>query len=87
MKNKTDEFIEPILIKAGDQRLGLGMSKQPPLIDCRVIADVNYQMLKKAYDKSKLTDRELLTKFAVFIAKNIASGTTPAYIVDQFYEQ
>ena len=46
----TKEFIEPNLIKAGANNLGLGFSNTPPKVDCRVIAEEGYQRLKKAYD-------------------------------------
>jgi len=40
-------MIEPILLKAGDARLKI--NGQPPLVDCRVIAEENYQdLIEKA---------------------------------------
>ena len=48
----TKEFIEPILIKAGSNLVKLGLTSQSPLVDCRVIAEDNYQLLKKAYDNN-----------------------------------
>ncbi len=43
------EHIQPILIKAGDTRLRLGELGRPPLFDCRVIAEEEYQLLLSAY--------------------------------------
>ncbi len=51
MKKTRSEFIEPILIKAGDIRLKLGFFEKPPCCDVRVITEENYQLLKRAYDK------------------------------------
>lgn len=36
---------EPILIKAGDSRVKLGIKNEPPKVDCRVIAEDLYQTL------------------------------------------
>lgn len=47
---KKQKFNEPELIKAGDNRVKLGVSGTPPKVDCRVIAEYGYQQLKKAYD-------------------------------------
>ena len=44
------DFIEPILIKAGDDRVLLGQFKQPPKVDCRVISEDQYQKLVKESD-------------------------------------
>jgi hypothetical protein len=44
-------FIEPELIKAGDNRVRLGFWQVAPIVDCRVITEDNYQLLKQAYDK------------------------------------
>lgn len=41
------EFIEPVLIKAGDFRLRLGETLELPKVDCRVISEDQYQMLIK----------------------------------------
>ena len=41
-------FVEPVLIKAGDQQLRLKGS--PPSQDCRVISEDNYQLLKSIFD-------------------------------------
>ena len=43
-------FIEPRLIKAGDDLLRLGKMRRVPIIDCRVLSEETYQELKKAYD-------------------------------------
>ena len=45
------KFIEPELIKAGDNRVRLGYWQEAPKLDCRVISEDNYQLLKQAYDK------------------------------------
>jgi len=34
---------KPILIKAGDNRIKLGLDGTPPLVDCRVVAEDEYQ--------------------------------------------
>ena len=49
MENK--KFTEPILIKAGSKSLSLGLKHTPPMCDVRILSEVNYQKLKKAYDK------------------------------------
>ena len=47
MTNKK-EFIEPILILAGDT--SLKVYGKPLRCDCRIISEEGYQELKKAYD-------------------------------------
>jgi hypothetical protein len=42
------KFKEPELIKAGDERVKLGFASAPPLVDCRVIAEDNYQILMES---------------------------------------
>ena len=51
MKPETikQKFTEPILIKAGSNLLKLGLTSQPPKVDCRVISEGNYQLLKKSH--------------------------------------
>jgi len=44
------KFIEPELIKAGSDKLRLGMMRYAPKVDCRVLSEDTYQELKKAYD-------------------------------------
>lgn len=44
------KFIEPALIKAGDDRVKLGIFNEYPKVDCRVLSEETYQELKKAYD-------------------------------------
>jgi hypothetical protein len=39
------ELIEPVLVKAGDDRVKLGCNLQPPPFDCRVVAEVQYQKM------------------------------------------
>lgn len=46
------EFIEPVPIKAGNTRLLL--NGKPIKVDCRLIAEEGYQMLKEAYDQMNL---------------------------------
>ena len=42
---------------------------------------------KKALDLSNVSNqRELLTQFALFMAKNIERGKTPASLVNDLYE-
>ena len=49
MKTEKD-FIEPKLVKAGSNLIKLGYLNASPKVDCRVISEDQYQMLKKAYD-------------------------------------
>ena len=44
------KFIEPELIKAGSDKLRLGLMRYAPKVDCRVLSEDTYQELKKAYD-------------------------------------
>jgi len=43
------KFKEPVLIKAGSDKIRLGDFQQFPLVDCRVVSEDYYQELKKAY--------------------------------------
>lgn len=52
MKNKELGF-DPILIKAGDKKLGLGIRLTPPQVDCRVVAETRYQKLIELSIKNK----------------------------------
>ena len=46
MNNRLpNNFVEPIPIKAGYEELLLGPRKEPPVQDCRVISEGNYQLL------------------------------------------
>lgn len=49
--NLGKKFIEPQLLKAGSALVSLGWAQTPPKVDCRVLAEDNYQILKKVYDK------------------------------------
>lgn len=68
---ENNKFIEPELIKAGDGRVRLGFWQEYPKVDCRVISEDNYQLLKQAYDKmcaleeNNRTSNEQLNKPAV----------------------
>jgi hypothetical protein len=59
MKNKpavqidTINGCEPILIKAGDTRLGIGRNFEPPEVDCRVLAETTYQKMKDQISETK----------------------------------
>jgi hypothetical protein len=44
------KFTEPKLIKAGSDLLRLGLMRQAPKVDCRVLSEDIYQELKKTYD-------------------------------------
>lgn len=44
------KFIEPELIKAGSDKLRLGLMQSVPRVDCRVLSEDTYQQLKKVYD-------------------------------------
>jgi hypothetical protein len=61
---KKSNFKEPELIKAGDERLKLGvfMGGQPPLVDCRVVAEDNYQTLMSEIKEKDLIIEELEAK-------------------------
>lgn len=43
------KFIKPSFIKAGDTSVLLGVFKQPSRVDCRVIAEKQYQLLYDVY--------------------------------------
>ena len=74
---KTNEnFIEPLLIKAGSDNLSLGLLKSPPKNDCRVVSEDNYQLLKKALD----TNSELLSALKTLnneVEKSCSIGSDP----------
>ena len=59
------KFIEPELIKAGSDKLRLGLMRYAPKVDCRVLSEDTYQEMKKAYDivcgggKADTGDRQL----------------------------
>ena len=42
---KTKLTAEPILIRAGDQRVKLGFNNSHPKVDCRVLSEEKYQEL------------------------------------------
>jgi len=42
------EFIEPVFLMEGDQRLKI--NGKVPAVDCRVISEDQYLLLKSAYD-------------------------------------
>ena len=42
------EFVEPVFLMQGDQRLLI--NGNPPRVDCRVISEEQYLLLKSAYD-------------------------------------
>ena len=63
---KEEEFIEPVLVKAGDGRLRIGPFGQVSPFDCRVLAEDNYQLLKKGYD-----DRKNLFDMVVILQKRL----------------
>jgi len=50
---------KPQLIKAGDTRLKLGHLSQPPLVDCRVVAEDYYQTMLGVIKQKDLIIREL----------------------------
>lgn len=45
------KFIEPELVKAGSDLVRLGKLSLRPNVDCRVISEDGYQLLKQAYDR------------------------------------
>jgi hypothetical protein len=45
IKDIIPNFIEPGLVKKGDDRLKLGRFSEAPLVDCRVLSEDNYQLL------------------------------------------
>jgi hypothetical protein len=76
---------EPILIKAGSDRLKLGLNKQPPKVDCRVVEENNYQALKRAFDLHNVSTSEVFENYGKpftsgrdlwdFITKNYSFST------------
>jgi hypothetical protein len=52
-----EDFIEPNFIKAGDTRLLI--NGNPPLVDCRVIAESNYQRLIHASQQNEALQAEI----------------------------
>ena len=44
---------KPELIKAGDTRVKLGFLEQPPKVDCRVIAEDEYQRMIKLLERAR----------------------------------
>lgn len=61
-ESEEDEFIEPLLIKAGSDVLGLGISKTPPKVDCRVISECNYQLLLSKKNPKTAEERDQIVK-------------------------
>lgn len=43
---------KPILIKAGDPRVKLGMYNTPPIVDIRVVAEFEYQLMLKLIERA-----------------------------------
>ncbi len=43
---------EPKLIKAGSPLLKLGLAGQPPLVDCRVVAEDQYQEIIELLERA-----------------------------------
>lgn len=58
-KEQEVKFREPKLIKAGANNLGLGINLLPPLVDCRVIAEDNYQIVLSTINALKKENEEL----------------------------
>jgi hypothetical protein len=66
MRTELIEKLEKvILINAGDSRLHLGLMKQPPLVDCRVIAEDLYQEIIQALSEPKGVSAEEVKKIAL----------------------
>ena len=61
---------EPKLIKAGDKRVLLGYAKMPPKVDVRVIAEDNYQELKKVFDLYNVSQQRELLELVTEIANS-----------------
>lgn len=74
---------EPILIKAGSDRLKLGLNEQPPSVDCRVVEENNYQALKRAFDLHVVIASAEFTKA---IEKAIEDGEDFSYNAEGGYE-
>lgn len=51
-------YKEPLKIASGDERVLLGVSKQPPPMDVRVIAEDNYQILLAAQKETAIAFAE-----------------------------
>ena len=45
MENRYIKGSEPVLTKAGDHRVKLGVMKHSPKVDCRVVAEEYYQSM------------------------------------------
>ena len=74
---------EPILIKAGDTALKIGL--EPPQVDCRVVAEDYYQrMIKKIEQRDKLL--ELLKKVQVSINR-LKNYAPPGIARDRITEE
>lgn len=57
---------EPELIKAGSSRLGLGITLQPPKVDCRVVSEDRYQKLIKAEEQLQEKLQSIIQKIEEF---------------------
>lgn len=45
-------MIKPKLIKAGDERVKLGMSSQPVQVDCRIVAEGTYRIMIELLERA-----------------------------------
>ena len=45
---------KPVLIKAGDTRVKLGICNQPPKVDCRVVAEDEYQRMINLLERAEM---------------------------------
>jgi len=57
------KLTEPILIKAGSNLLKLGLNENPPKVDCRVIEETNYQVMKRAFDLHIVSNSEVFEHY------------------------
>lgn len=83
--------LEPVLLKAGDRRLGLGYALSPPKVDCRVLAEETYQEMLKEIAHLKERHQEVcrhkinLRKMNEKLTQRLidAGLEKPAIVIDQ----
>ena len=73
-------------IKFLDMRIKNGFARSETLERCKGELD-EMREIKQLALFGVSNQRELLTQFAVFMAKNIERGKTPASLVNDFYEK
>ena len=74
--------VEPILIKAGDERVLLGVFRKPPKVDCRVVSEKKYQELLYASTKAEEVAIEFMEWY-----DNYPGNVTAKQLFDEWYTQ